>query len=133
MVDLLQVLDGQCDDFLRDVCLAQARLIGHEKTPCRVRVAVQAAECMLSRRPLKIAQRWCSAGPDALSHGWTSSIERLLQRVWEPDKGEDSGPVRNIVKRLRRKLGDDASNPDYIFAEPRFGYRMPEGEEEAKP
>ena len=54
--------------------------------------------------------------------------ERLLQRVWGPDKGEDSGPVRNIVRRLRRKLSDDPGNPAYIFAEPSVGYRMPEGE-----
>ena len=54
--------------------------------------------------------------------------EHLLQRVWGPDKGEDSGPVRNIVKRLRRKLGDDAGSPTYILTEPRFGYRMAEGE-----
>ena len=52
----------------------------------------------------------------------------LLQRVWGPDKGEDSGPVRNIVKRLRRKLGEDASNPAFIFAVPRVGYRMEKGE-----
>ena len=50
--------------------------------------------------------------------------EHLLQRVWGPDKGEDSAPVRNIVRRLRRKLGDDADNPGYIFAEPSVGYRM---------
>ena len=56
--------------------------------------------------------------------------EHLLQRVWGPDKGEDSGPVRNIVKRLRRKLGDDASNPAHIFAEHRVGYRMEKGQEE---
>ena len=56
--------------------------------------------------------------------------ERLLQRVWGPDKGEDSGPVRNIVKRLRRKLGDDANNPTYILNEPRVGYRMARGEEQ---
>ena len=54
--------------------------------------------------------------------------ERLLQRVWGPDKGEDSGPVRNIVKRLRRKLGEDAANPAFIFAVPRVGYRMEQGE-----
>ena len=53
----------------------------------------------------------------------------LLQRVWGPDKGEDSGPVRNIVKRLRRKLGEDASNPAFIFAVPRVGYRMEKGED----
>ena len=54
--------------------------------------------------------------------------EHLLQRVWGPDKGADSAPVRNIVKRLRRKLGDDPGNPGYIFAEPTVGYRMEEGE-----
>ena len=56
--------------------------------------------------------------------------ERLLQRVWGPDKGQDSAPVRNIVRRLRRKLGDDPGNPGYIFAEPRVGYRMAVGEHE---
>ena len=54
--------------------------------------------------------------------------EHLLQRVWGPDKGEDSGPVRNIVRRLRRKLGDDPGNPSYIFAEPSVGYRLENGE-----
>ena len=34
------------------------------------------------------------------------------------------------LKHLRRKLGDDAQNPTYIFAVPRVGYRMPAGEEQ---
>ena len=54
--------------------------------------------------------------------------EHLLQRVWGPDSGEDTAPVRNIVMRLRRKLGEEASNPAFIFAEPRVGYRMEQGE-----
>ena len=37
-------------------------------------------------------------------------------------------PVRTVVSSLRRKLGDDADNPAYIFNEPRVGYRMPKGE-----
>ena len=32
------------------------------------------------------------------------------------------------MKRLRRKLGDDAGNPAYIPTEPRVGYRMAKGE-----
>ena len=54
----------------------------------------------------------------ALSH------ERLVGQVWGPSKAQDSGPVRNLVQRLRRKLGDDPANPKLILSEPRFGYRM---------
>ena len=64
----------------------------------------------------------------SVNAGRALTHERLLQRVWGPDKGEDSGPVRNIVKRLRRKLGEDAANPAFIFAVPRVGYRMEKGE-----
>ena len=32
---------------------------------------------------------------------------------------------------FRRKLGDDAEDPTYIFTQLRVGYRMPMGEEEA--
>ncbi len=37
-------------------------------------------------------------------------------------------PMRTVVKKLRRKLGDDADFPTYIFTESRVGYRMPKGE-----
>ena len=36
----------------------------------------------------------------------------------------DARLVRAFVKKLRRKLGDDADSPAYIFTEPRVGYRM---------
>ena len=66
----------------------------------------------------------------SVNAGRALTHDQLLQRVWGPDKGEDSGPVRNAVKRLRRKLGEDASNPASIFAVPRVGYRMEKGEEQ---
>ena len=50
--------------------------------------------------------------------------DQLLQRVWGMERIGEPGLVRNVVKRLRRKLGDDADNPTYIFTEPRVGYRM---------
>ncbi len=57
------------------------------------------------------------------------TYERLLDRVWEKRESDgDVRPIRTIVRRLRRKLGDDADNPTYIFTEPRVGYRMSEGE-----
>ena len=55
--------------------------------------------------------------------------DRLLRRVWGPGKPGNMRVLRTHMMRLRRKLGEDGENPRYIFAEPRVGYRMPEGEE----
>ena len=58
--------------------------------------------------------------------------ERLLRRVWSPGKPGNLRVLRTHLMRLRRKLGEDASSPRYIFAEPRVGYRMPVGEDRAE-
>ena len=65
------------------------------------------------------------AGPGA-------SRIRLLQAVWGPVRTGEPWLVRNVVKRLRRKLRDDADNPTYVFTEPRVGYRMAKGETEGE-
>ena len=54
----------------------------------------------------------------------------LLQRIWGPERTGEPWLLRDVVKRIRRKLGDDASNPTYIVTEHRVGYRMAGGEEE---
>ena len=54
--------------------------------------------------------------------------EQLLQRVWGARKSGTVRTLRTHLLRLRRKLGEDADNPTYIFAEPRVGYRMPRSE-----
>ena len=60
--------------------------------------------------------------------GRVLTYEHLLQRVWG-EKGIDYvRPMRTIVSKLRRKPGDNADNPTYIFTELRVGYRMPRGE-----
>ena len=48
----------------------------------------------------------------------------ILRRVWGQAHSGGTGPVRNVVKNLRRKLGDGADNPTYIINEPRVGYRL---------
>ncbi len=52
----------------------------------------------------------------------------LLQRVWGPGHSGRPGAVRTVVKNIRRKLGDDAGAPTWIFSEPRVGYRMAKAE-----
>ena len=53
--------------------------------------------------------------------------DQLLQAVWGPGRKGEHRLLRDVVKRLRRKLGDDADNPIYIHTEPRIGYRMADG------
>ena len=65
--------------------------------------------------------------------GRVLTYERLLGRVWGEQSDGDVRPMRTMVGKLRRKLGDDADNPTYIFTEPRVGYRMPEGETPVTP
>ncbi len=60
--------------------------------------------------------------------GRVLTYERLLGRVWGEKSDGDVRPMRTIVNKLRRKLGDDVENPTYIYTEPRIGYRMPKGE-----
>ncbi len=54
----------------------------------------------------------------------------LLERVWR-DRGDGNvRPMHTMVSKLRRKLGDSAANPTYIFTESRVGFLMPKGERE---
>ncbi len=56
--------------------------------------------------------------------GKVLSHDQLLQAVWGPERRGEHRLLRDVVKRLRRKLGDNAANPTYICTEPRIGYRM---------
>jgi len=49
--------------------------------------------------------------------------EYLLRKVWGRGYGSESNYLRVYVGQLRRKLGDDASNPRLIVTEPGIGYR----------
>ena len=62
----------------------------------------------------------------ALDAGRVVTHETLLRRVWEGRDDSDANIVRIFVRNLRRKLGDDAANPAWIFNERGVGYRMAE-------
>ena len=58
--------------------------------------------------------------------GRMTTYDALLRQAWKGRKsGDDLRVVRAVVKRVRRKLGDDAARPAYIFTERGVGYRMP--------
>ena len=60
----------------------------------------------------------------SVNAGQVLTQDQLLRRVWGPDYSGESRILRTFVKKLRRKLRDDANSPRYIFTEPRVGYRM---------
>ena len=83
----------------------------------------------LAGRPLPlIAMEYRLLTELSANAGRLLTYEHLLERVWGEKSSGDVRPMRTIVSKLRRKLGDDADNPTYIFTEPRVGYRMPKGE-----
>ena len=78
-------------------------------------------------------EEWTTVTPnlqarDAEADGRVLTYEQLLARVWGEKNSSDLRPMRTIVSKLRRKLGEDAGNPSYIFTEP----RMPRGETQSK-
>ena len=60
----------------------------------------------------------------SLNSGRVLTYEYLLEKVWDVEGYGDLRPMRTVISTLRRRLGDDADNPIYIFTEPRVGYRM---------
>ena len=60
----------------------------------------------------------------SLDAGRVVTFETLLRRVWANREGANANLVRIFVRNLRRKLGDSASRPAYLFNERGVGYRM---------
>ena len=56
--------------------------------------------------------------------GRVMTQDQILERVWGMGYSGENELLRSAIRHLRRKLGDDANDPRYIFTEPRVGYRM---------
>ncbi len=60
----------------------------------------------------------------SLDAGRVVTFDTLLRRVWAKRENADANLVRIFVRNLRRKLGDSATSPAYIFNHRGVGYRM---------
>ena len=63
----------------------------------------------------------------SLNAGGVVTYDALLRQAWGRHwrSSSDRKLVQAVVKRLRRKLCDDAATPTYILSERGVGYRMP--------
>ena len=57
--------------------------------------------------------------------GRVLTYDSLLRQVWAARESANAMLVRAVVKRVRKKLKDQATRPAYIFTERGVGYRMP--------
>ena len=84
----------------------------------------------LAGRPLRLtAIEYRLLHALSLDVGGATTYESLMRRVWGDRGGSNPQAVRSAIRKLRRKLGDDAKNPRYILGERGVGYRMPEPED----
>ena len=60
----------------------------------------------------------------SVNAGRVVTYDSLLRQVWGRQISADRRLLRTYVQRLRRKLGDDAARPVYIFNQRQVGYRM---------
>ena len=60
----------------------------------------------------------------ALNAGKALTHFTLLQKVWEPEYGEECEYLRVYIRRLRKKLEPDPTHPCLLVTEPRVGYRF---------
>ena len=62
----------------------------------------------------------------SLNAGRVVAYDALVRQIWSGRKpGGKVNLVRNFVKKLRAKLGDDAQSPAWIFSVRGVGYRVP--------
>ena len=89
----------------------------------RRRVSVNGHEVPLTAKEFDLLQLL------SVNAGRPVTYESMLRQVWSDRDSGDPGDVRAFVKKLRRKLGDDATNPVWIFTERGVGYSMPPPDE----
>ena len=66
----------------------------------------------------------------SLEAGRVVTFDTLLRRVWAKRENADANLVRIFIRNLRRKLGDSATKPAYLFNQRGVGYRMATAHEE---
>jgi two-component system KDP operon response regulator KdpE len=83
------------------------------------RVTVDGREVRLTRTEYELLATLARHAGRVLMH------RELLQRVWGAEYGNEHEYLWAYIRRLRRKLGDDAEHPRFILTEPGVGYRLP--------
>ncbi len=83
----------------------------------------------LAGRPVRLtAIEYRTLAELAANAGKVLTYAHLLKRIWGESSYGDVRPMRTVISTIRRRLGDDAGDPTYIYTEARVGYRMARGD-----
>jgi two-component system, OmpR family, KDP operon response regulator KdpE len=80
-------------------------------------VTLEGERVPLTRTELRLLEVLVTNPERLLTH------EYLLRQVWGPSYGTESNYLRTFIGQLRKKLADDAADPQLIVTEPGIGYR----------
>lgn len=137
--DIVQALDLGADDYL-------TKPFGVEEMLARVRAALRrTSQVGITAHPplviddleIDFGSRKVTTGGDevrltpteydllahlAVNAGRVLTHRSLLQAVWGPEYGDETEYLWAYIRRLRRKIEPDPSNPRYILTQPGVGY-----------
>jgi two-component system KDP operon response regulator KdpE len=84
----------------------------------RRNVSAKGQTVRLTPKEFELLRQLVTNEGKTLTHRW------LLQTVWGPDYGEETGSLRVLINQLRKKIEPNANKPRYILTEPWVGYRF---------
>jgi two-component system KDP operon response regulator KdpE len=137
--DIVHALDLGADDYLTkpfgvEEMLARVRAALRRTTPTgsagRAPLTIDDLTIDFNSRKVSVQDSEVRLTPteyDLLAHlainaGRVLTHRSLLQGVWGPEYGDETEYLWAYIRRLRRKLEPDPSNPRYILTQPGVGY-----------
>ena len=137
--DKIDALDAGADDYIVKP-FAMAELLAHVRAALRRSTAEeQLPKIETSELTVNLEMRMVTVRGESVhltpkefdvlrllvtEQGKPVTHRKMLHMVWGPEYGEETEPVRAVIKQLRQKIEKDPADPRYILTEPWVGYRF---------